>query len=630
MLICLLVLLVSVTFNEAIFTDERWQTVQRNFEKYAHSTHKPFPETYADFGKSMSLKHRNSSKILLVDYDFIVVGSGSSGAVVASRLSEFFSWKILLLEAGNPGNFLTTVPLLAALFQLTPYNWNYTTEPQEGVCLGMVGQKCAWPRGKALGGSSVINYMLYTRGNPKDYEKWYNLGNDGWSYPDVLPYFKKSENCKLGKECSNGYHTQGGLWSVMYAFKSRITEAFVEAGVEMGGKIVDYNSEDFMGFSPFQANINRGRRHSVADAFLYPFVTRKNLKILTSARVTKVLLDDTGSAYGVEFQKRGKTYIARASKEVILSAGTFNSPQLLMLSGIGPREHLSELGIPTVRNLPVGQRLYDHIAYVGLAFKINETVEPPEAIFNPAETFKWVFSGTGVFTSLAGVEALGYINTGSIPDPKYPDIELIFAGVGSLESDFGLVVANELRIKREIYNAVFKSLELTPAYTIMPMLLHPKSRGYMKLNSKNPYDRPLFYGNYFSDPEGNDIKTLLAAVRYIQKMSQTTPFQRFGSRIHDTPIPGCEEFVFDSDEYWFCALRTLTVSLHHQIGTCKMGPNSDEEAVVDEKLKVHGISGLRVIDSSVIPVTLSAHTSAPAVMIGEKGADIIKQDWGVL
>lgn len=554
-------------------------------------------------------------------YDFIIVGSGSSGSVIASRLSEVPSWKILVLEAGTAGNFFTKVPIMAPAFQLTPYNWNYTMEQEPGVCLGMEDHICAWPRGKALGGTSVINYMIYTRGNPLDYEKWGEI-DPSWSYNNVLPYFLKSENCNLGTECTSKYHNTRGELSVEYPFKSEITDAFLQAGVELGEEIVDYNTPKYMGFGQLQANQKFGRRHSSYDAFIEPVLShRKNLKVLKFARVLKILIDNTKTAQGVIFRKNGKIYTVKASKEVILSAGVFNSPQLLMLSGVGPVGHLQDLGITPVVNLPVGQVLYDHIAFLGLAYTINKTVEPREALFNPVEALNWLFRGKGFFTSLGGVEAVAYINTGSESIRNYPDIELIFVGTGTLQSDFGLIVAKEIRLQPQIYNTVFKPIENTPSWAIFPMLLHPKSSGFLHLASANPYDPPLLHGNYFTDPR--DLTTLLASIRYIQKLAQTSAFQKFGSKIHDIPIPTCQNHVFDSDEYWICALRTLTTTLHHQIATCKMGP----DGVVDSRLRVHGVKGLRVVDSSIIPVTLSAHTNAPSVMVGEKGADLVKEDW---
>ncbi|XP_044261108.1 glucose dehydrogenase [FAD, quinone]-like [Tribolium madens] len=560
-------------------------------------------------------------------YDFIIIGSGSSGSVVASRLSEVPSWKILLLEAGNAANILTKIPIMAPLFQLTPYNWNYTMEPEPNVCQAMEDQICAWPRGKALGGTSVINYMIYTRGNPIDYEKWAEV-SPGWSYQDVLPYFLKSENCNLGTACTSEYHNTSGPLSVEYPFKSPITDAFLQAGQELGEEIVDYNTLKYMGFGQLQANQKFGRRHSTFDAFIAPIITRKNLHIITGARVTKILIDpNSRKTQGVIFEKRGQNFKIRASKEVILSAGVFNSPQLLMLSGIGPERHLQDLGIPPIVNLPVGQNLYDHLAFLGVAYTINVTVEPREALLNPLEGLNWFLRGKGVYTSLGGVEAIAYINTGSIPRSNYPDIELIFVGTGSLQSDFGLVVAKEIRLKRNIYDKVFKPIENTPSWTIFPMLLHPQSKGYLQLKSTNPYDPPILHGNCFTDPGDQDIKTLLASIRYIQTLAQTQSFQKFGSKLHDIPLPTCQNHIFDSDDYWICAIKSLSTTLHHQIGTCRMGQLSEPQTVVDPRLRVRGIEGLRVIDSSVIPVTLSAHTNAPSIMVGEKGADLVKEDW---
>ncbi|XP_045465783.1 glucose dehydrogenase [FAD, quinone]-like [Harmonia axyridis] len=565
-------------------------------------------------------------------FDFIIVGSGSSGSVLANRLSEISNWKVLLLEAGNAANEMNKIPLFAPAFAATGYNWNYTTERQEGICEGLVNEVCPWPRGKALGGSTILNYMIYTRGNPEDYKRW-SEQNEGWSYNEVLRYYKKSEECRLeSATCSDGFHSSRGYLSVERPYSSVLTDAFIEAGIQMGSKQVDYNSIDFMGFSKMQANLKFGRRHSVADAFLLPVENRKNLKVLTAARVLKLLIDPTTKeAYGVEFIKRGKIFQVRAEKEVILSAGAFNSPQLLLLSGIGPTKHLQDIGIQPIVDLPVGQNMYDHLSYIGLAFKINQTIQPSVLTVQPAAILDYLFNGKGFLTSLGGTEALAYIKTSMSKEPRnYPDVELIFSGIGSLQSDYGVVSVPTLGIKREIYEKVYKPIENTPCWSILPMLLHPKSKGYLKLRSKNPFDSPLLYPNFFTDPEDQDLKTMIAAIRFIIDLSKTPAFQKFGTELHDIPLPGCEQHPFNSDSYWECCLRLIAVTLHHQIGTCKMGRREDPEAVVDNRCRVHGVKRLRVVDTSVIPVTLSAHTSAPAMMMGERVSDMIKEDHNML
>ncbi|KAJ8937526.1 hypothetical protein NQ314_011805 [Rhamnusium bicolor] len=495
------------------------------------------------------------------EYDFIIIGSGSAGSVIANRLSENSNWKVLLLEAGQRANVFTKVP---------PYS---PSVPANSVQLEETS-------------ATVL-------------------------------FIKK-----------------GGYLSVEYPYASKLTAAFLKAGKELGEDLVDYNSPNFMGFSRIQANLKHGQRHSVAAAFLDPFLDRPNLQIVTSARVNKILIDPgTKEAYGVEFYKKHIKHTVKARKEVILSAGSFHSPQLLMVSGVGPKEHLRELvallhnerpitpmesqqykhptilywkvqiehmRIPLIQNLPVGESLYDHVSFLGLIFTINQTVVSTALALNPVESLKWLFKGTGFLTSLGGVEALAYIKTEqSVETENYPDIELILASIGSLQFDYGIISRRELRVKLDFYKEYFRPLENKPCYAMLPMLLHPKSKGYLKLRSKNLFDPPLLYGNYFSDPENHDLKTLIS----------------------------CEMFIFDSDAYWECALRSLGVTLHHQISTCKMGPENDPESVVDNRLRVYGVKNLRVADTSIIPVTLSAHTSAPGMMIGEKASDIIKEDW---
>ncbi|KAF5272048.1 hypothetical protein FQR65_LT05029 [Abscondita terminalis] len=565
-------------------------------------------------------------------YDFIIVGSGSAGAVIANRLSEVPEWKVLLLEAGiGAGITADYPPLIAPILQRTQYDWNYVMEYDPGFARGMNENRLFWPRGKGLGGSTLINYMIYTRGNPLDFDRWAAQGNPGWSYKDVLPYFMKSERTRL-RRANPKFHNWNGYWSTEDIYQSPLVEAFVKGGKELGYENVDYTSAYQFGFSTVQANTIRGRRHSVAKAFLEPFRNRTNLIIITSAHVTRVLINPTTKqAYGVEFVRQNQSYQALASKEVVLSAGTFNSPQLLMLSGIGPKKHLRELRIPLLKNLNVGKNLHDHITFVAATFKINESLSyTPANTLTLSSIMKWFLYGQGPFTSLGGVDGIAYIRTNVSKDvADFPDIELIFVG-GGLHSDLGVANYKSMNIRDDVYDKYWKPIENVPAWSIFPMMLHPKSIGFLKLRSKNPFDPPAFVGNYLSDPENQDLDTMVASIRFIIKLSKTAAFQKYNSTLHSIPIPGCENFVFDSDDYWKCAVRTLSITLHHQVGTCKMGPPTDKRAVVNHELKVYGIQNLRVADCSIIPFAVTAHTNAPSVMIGEKASDLIKSTWGKL
>ncbi|KAJ3664214.1 hypothetical protein Zmor_008401 [Zophobas morio] len=560
-------------------------------------------------------------------FDFIVVGSGSAGAVVANRLTET-NFSVLLLEVGEEAVEITDVPVLAPLFQFTDLNWNYLMEKEDNMCLGLVDQRMAWPRGRALGGTSIINYMIHVRGNKQDYNRWEKMGNPGWSYRDVFKYFIKSEDF-LVKQQDKGYHATGGYLGVQdVAFRTESVHAFVKAAQEAGHPFVDYNGRKQMGVSYVHATTRRGLRSSAEAAFLRPIRDRKNLKILTKSRATRVLIDGHRRAFGVEFLKDGKYHTAMANKEVILSAGAFNSPQLLMLSGIGPRRHLQELGIPLVQDLPVGRKMYDHITFLGLIFTVNQSIVSDQSVLEqPVNFLKLVLRGEGPLTTLGGVEALMYFKTKESDDPSpYPDMELIFIS-GGMHTDKGLFYRKTFRITDEIYNKVWKPLEDKYAWQVLPMLVHPKSYGFLELKSKNPFHWPKFHGNFFTDAGNKDVKTFIAAIREVQRMAKMPAWQKYGAQLVTTPIPGCEHNIFDSDDYWECALRHVTATLHHQVATCKMGPRTDPEAVVNHELKVYGVRNLRVADTSVIPIPITAHTNVPAYMIGEKAADLIKAEW---
>lgn len=488
----------------------------------------------------------------------------------------------------------------------------------------------ASPRGKTLGGSSAINYMISTRGNHLDYDKWASLGNPGWSYREVLPYFLKSEDSHLQAQ-SDKYHAQGGYQTVENAaYITESAHAFVKAAQEAGHKYRDYNGKTQSGVSYVQSTLRNGRRCSSNKAYFEPARFRNNLRILTKAKATKILIDPKSkTTYGVQYVRNGRNYTANATKEVILSAGAFSSPQLLMLSGIGPQEHLKEMQIPLIKNLAVGGKLYDHLAFLGLVFTVNSSiVNTREQAENYVSLLEYLEYSKGPLTTTSMIEALAFIKTEISKESKsYPDVELVFVG-GGFHTDYGNVLRKSFRISDAVYNAIYKPLEGKPAWSVFPVLMRPKSSGYLKLKSNNPFKWIRVFGNHLTDRENQDIDTLVAAIREVQKIAKSPAFKKYNSTLVDVKIPGCEKYPFDSNSYWKCAVRHLSAPFNQdQTSTCKMGPSYDREAVVDSNLQVHGVRNLRVVDSSVIPLPITGQITIPATMMGEKASDLIKTYW---
>ncbi|XP_022112537.2 glucose dehydrogenase [FAD, quinone] [Pieris rapae] len=568
--------------------------------------------------------------IMLSEYDFIVIGAGTAGCVLANRLTEIPDWKVLLVEAGNNENFVMDIPILANYLQFTSANWGYKTQPSDRYCAGFENQQCHWPRGKVIGGSSVLNYMIYTRGAPQDYDNWQAMGNEGWGWDEVLPYFKKIESFNIKSFDNPDYHGYDGYLNVEHApFRTTKAKAWVKGAKEFGFKYGDYNGATPSAVSFLQLSMKNGTRHSSNRAYLHPINKRNNLYVSKSSMVTKLLFDPTNTrVIGIEFEKRGKKYKVLAKKEVIVAGGTINSPQLLMLSGIGPKDHLESLKIPVVKDLPVGYNLMDHIAAGGIQFMVKQQnfTLTTDYILNHLElVFKWMRTHKGPLSIPGGCEALVFMDLkDKFNGTAWPDMELLFIG-GGLNSD--PLLPRNFNFDEQIFLDTYKDLGKNDLFMVFPMLMRPKSRGRIMLQSRNPKVQPTLIPNYFDHPE--DLEKIVEGIKVAIQISRQPSMRKLETKMYDVPIEECLQYgPFGSDAYFACQAQMFTFTIYHQSGTCKMGAKSDPSSVVDNRLRVHGISGLRVIDASVMPVIVSSHTNSPVFMIAEKGSDMIKQDWG--
>ncbi|XP_058801852.1 glucose dehydrogenase [FAD, quinone]-like isoform X2 [Phymastichus coffea] len=541
-------------------------------------------------------------------YDFIVVGGGSAGAVVASRLSEVPEWKVLLIEAGPDEPPGADVPSMVAMFLGTEIDWQYRTVNEKNACLSS-GGSCSWPRGKNLGGSSVHNGMMYIRGHPRDYDDWAALGNYGWTWEDVLPYFLCSENNTELPRVGKKYHAQGGLLNVeRFPWQPPITADILYAAAEAGYPISeDLNGERIAGFTVAQTNNRNGVRVSSASAFLQPARDRSNLHVLLNSTATKIVTEDQ-QIVGVQYFKNGEFRVARATREVVVSGGAVGSPHLLLLSGIGPKEHLRTMNVSVVKDLPgVGENLQNHVSYT-VSFTINQ---PNEYDLNWAAATEYIAFQKGPMSS-TGLSQITGILPSSYTTSDHPDIQLFFGGYQAACATTGEVGARLDNGRRSI--------------SMSPTNLHPRSRGTLRLASNNPFIYPIIQQNYLSNPL--DIAILVQGIRVALSLANTTVLARYNITLSNPPIRACSRFPFLSDAYWSCAVMQDTGPENHQSGSCKMGPPNDPWSVVDPELKVYGIKGLRIADTSIMPKVTSGNTAAPAMMIGERAAAFIKKDWG--
>ncbi|MCW8885670.1 MAG: choline dehydrogenase [Motiliproteus sp.] len=527
-------------------------------------------------------------------YDYIVIGAGSAGCVLANRLSEDPNNSVLLLEAGDKDkNPWIHVPIGYFKTMHNPKtDWCYMTEPDPGIN----GRQLQWPRGKVLGGSSSLNGLLYVRGQKEDYDDWAALGNKGWSYDEILPYFKKSEDQERG---ADKYHGVGGPLAVSnIRIRREICDKFIAAAEQVGiPRNDDSNGEKQEGVGYFQLTINRnGTRCSTAVGFLRPALKRPNLDVATHALVHRIEFDGD-RAVGLTVSIKGVKQRINCNKEIVLSAGAINSPQILMLSGIGDQDELAKHNIPVVKHLPgVGKNLQDHLQ-IRTIYKVNKPITLNDEVNNPLRKvlmgMEYAMFRTGPLTMAASQVC---IFTKTDKEMERPDIQYHLQPLSADKPADGT--------------------HRFSAFTASVCQLRPTSTGKIELKSNDPEEYPAIHPNYLATEE--DQKTAIESIKVTRQIINAPALAPLIKEEHE---PGVQH---QTDEELLEYARNRATTIYHPTGTCKMG--SDDMAVVDDRLRVHGLKGLRVADASIMPVIVSGNTNAPTIMIGEKVSDMIKED----
>ncbi|XP_024941661.1 glucose dehydrogenase [FAD, quinone] isoform X2 [Cephus cinctus] len=553
-------------------------------------------------------------------YDFIIVGAGVAGPVLARRLSDNPWWKVLLVEAGPEEPTMTALPGIAFNAVNTALDWKYLTEPTQPhptACLESAGV-CSWPRGKMVSGTGGLYGMMYVRGHPEVYNKWARMGNVGWSYNEIEHYFERAENPKSAEMVRSSKFARtregGPVYIDHFPHKPDFSEDLLSAAKELGHRTGWLNGYNQTGFMVAPMMTQHGLRGTTSRFYLRPVAYRKNLRVLTNAHVSKVLVNKwTSVAYGIEFiDKTGRKRVVKCDKEVILTAGAIGSPQILMQSGVGPKEHLTKVGIRTIKDLPVGGNLHNHVS-VGIRMSINDT---PYETFTLDSVNEFLENRTGSIASTGLTQVTAFLES-SYSAMGVPDLQVFFDGFSSKCPRTG--------IPTECPDGVLGACPTRREIVARPTVVVTETRGYMKLRSADPLDPPLLYPNYFQSDK--DIKILVQGIKAVVRLTQTTAMKKWDLQLDTKPHPWCLGYHFGTDAYWECLIRVQTGPENHQSGTCKMGPVGDPSAVVDPQLRVHGVTNVRVADASIFPIVPNSNPVAAIIMVAEKAADLIHDAW---
>lgn len=597
-------------------------------------------QLYHNRGLDLGNSTNASTFVVQAEYDFIIVGGGTAGCIVASRLSEVQNVSVLLLEAGGPSTITSDMMAAFAYFN---YNWGYQTTPQQYSAFGLRDRRLSFPRGRILGGSHAINSALYNRGNSRGYDDWAaNRGAQGWSWAEVLPYFLLSENNtdpQIIAANPSLHSTSGPVQVSSIPNTVPIHNHWTNALVKSRWPIIDINGPWQLGTSVLQmtqSNTN-WTRQTTYNAYIEPIILqRSNLHVLPNSLVTRLLFQNTSagqaSAVGVEFERAGQTFQVRARREVILSGGVINSPQLLMLSGIGPAEHLAEMNIsPIVANLSgVGYNLQDHIS-TSMYFLVNNSSD-----FGPFESpLRNAFSAENLadfFTNSSGPLIQGatsetFVATGINGDKDWPD-GMIYAIIMGLSPNINQVLGGVDQSNRDAWERFYRPLvEPDLIFRLVFSAFRSVTKGRVSLASRDPHDHPIINPNYFADPR--DLSTVVRTFSVGLKVAESEymkPYIRFSPET----VPGCtlcpDRPMSSCISYLVCVAQTMTSTSYHPVGTCSMGNSSNVYSVVDERLRVRKVANLRVIDASVMPEVPNANTNTATMMIAEKGAHMLRQD----